>query len=515
MNSRSHDARTQRLLWALPKPVLCSTAIALGLYSIAGLARSDPPPADISDKVKHDKLFCFRVTDIKRDVTDPNRWQFEFEVVNWTGLNVDGLVLSLNTGGVGTSIGSQPKISGASTDNNGRPIGVGASLPSGNLAPNNNWTAVSTPTKATFTAPVLMPLLRRSATISSVTYDGIRDPDFALLSPSESFKIRDALLAMIPGSVNNGGAGVAGNPYLVGIPNSETIDDATHALDGFVVEIDDYEPGEEMSFNWFFTAGGIPVGNLSHAAPGGVTGDSMGFGTLNFALLGTAANTPAPPPLFPQNAINPVAVNAGYDPPNNSNANADSPLVFAEDQVGGIDNYAMNPIPSGPGAGVTLAVEPGAAVTATFQNPADGFIRGVHVGGGFNLFDPTPYLKFCFGDGSATSCPCGPGLTGSGCPSSIFAGGALLEATGNASIQADTLVLTASNVSGPGLFFQGDGQFVGGLGIMFGDGLLCAGGTILRMGVVFPTGATASYPGGLSPNPIHIAGATAAGHTST
>jgi hypothetical protein len=65
-------------------------------------------------------------------------------------------------------------------------------------------------------------------------------------------------------------------------------------------------------------------------------------------------------------------------------------------------------------------------------------------------------------------------------------------------------VLTATDVSGPGLFFQGTAS--GGAGVPFGDGLLCLGGAFVRMGVVFPTGSAASYPGGLTPNPIHIAG---------
>jgi hypothetical protein len=42
---------------------------------------------------------------------------------------------------------------------------------------------------------------------------------------------------------------------------------------------------------------------------------------------------------------------------------------------------------------------------------------------------------------------------------------------------------------------------------MFGDGQLCAAIGIIRMGVVFPTAGVAAYPGGLTPNPISIAGA--------
>ncbi len=124
----------------------------------------------------------------------------------------------------------------------------------------------------------------------------------------------------------------------------------------------------------------------------------------------------------------------------------------------------------------------------------------------------TPTTSFCFGDGTGTACPCGnSGVAPNGCANSTFASGANLAGTGVASVGADTLVLTATNIPGPGLFFQGTGVFGGGLGIPFGDGLFCAGGTIIRMGVVFPVAGAASYPGGLTPNPIHIAGATAGG----
>jgi hypothetical protein len=76
-----------------------------------------------------------------------------------------------------------------------------------------------------------------------------------------------------------------------------------------------------------------------------------------------------------------------------------------------------------------------------------------------------------------------------------------------ASISADTTALIASNITGPGLFFQGTSLYGAGSGIPFGDGILCAGGAILRLGVVFPIAGTASYPGGPTPNPLHIAGA--------
>ena len=127
---------------------------------------------------------------------------------------------------------------------------------------------------------------------------------------------------------------------------------------------------------------------------------------------------------------------------------------------------------------------------------------------------PGAARAFCAGDGSGAACPCGnSGAAGRGCANSTFASGARLVAAGTARVASgvDTLKLTATEIPGPGLFFQGSGTFGGGLGIPFGDGLLCAGGSIVRLGVVFPSGNEASFPGGLTPSPIHVAGAVAAG----
>jgi hypothetical protein len=121
----------------------------------------------------------------------------------------------------------------------------------------------------------------------------------------------------------------------------------------------------------------------------------------------------------------------------------------------------------------------------------------------------------CIGD-TAAACPCSgalgslipnPGAAGNGCGNSAFPGGAHLSATGVAVDSGlDTLVLTCSGMPGPGLFFQSNA--LGGPVVNFNDGILCAAVGIIRMGVVFPDGfGVASYPGGLTPNPIHIAGA--------
>jgi len=44
------------------------------------------------------------------------------------------------------------------------------------------------------------------------------------------------------------------------------------------------------------------------------------------------------------------------------------------------------------------------------------------------------------------------------------------------------------------LFFQGDAQLNGGLGVPFGDGLRCAGGIVIRLGTKTALSGVASYP---------------------
>jgi hypothetical protein len=141
-------------------------------------------------------------------------------------------------------------------------------------------------------------------------------------------------------------------------------------------------------------------------------------------------------------------------------------------------------------------------------NGYDTYAQNVNADGSLGNLT-TPSTSFCLGDGSGSGCPCGNNATtpGRGCASSSFPGGALLTATrqAGASNATDTLKLTATDIPGPGLFFQSNG--VSGVPIALGDGLLCAAVGIIRLGVVFPVAGVATYPGGLTANPIHIAGA--------
>jgi hypothetical protein len=109
----------------------------------------------------------------------------------------------------------------------------------------------------------------------------------------------------------------------------------------------------------------------------------------------------------------------------------------------------------------------------------------------------SPGVAFCAGDGSATPCPCGnastPG-TNSGCVNSLGRA-AHLQASGLASVGLDTLVLHGSGMTnGACLYFQGTARIAGGQGAVFGDGLRCAGGTIVRLGIEANVQGASQYP---------------------
>jgi len=96
-----------------------------------------------------------------------------------------------------------------------------------------------------------------------------------------------------------------------------------------------------------------------------------------------------------------------------------------------------------------------------------------------------PGTAFCFGDGTATACPCGNlGGAGEGCRNSTGSGG-VLTTGGSDSVIANDITFTSANMASnaPALLFAGTGTPNGGNGVVFGDGLRCTGGTLKRLGV--------------------------------
>ncbi|MCY2960981.1 MAG: calcium-binding protein [Planctomycetota bacterium] len=128
---------------------------------------------------------------------------------------------------------------------------------------------------------------------------------------------------------------------------------------------------------------------------------------------------------------------------------------------------------------------------------------------------PTPH---CAGDGTGTACPCGnTGSSGRGCNNSFSTGGGRLDGSGSTKVTNDTLWFQAyglPNVASA-LLFQGDAEQNGGLGAVFGDGLRCAGGAILRLGSRFASGGSVSFGHGVPGDaPISVNGAIPAGTVS-
>ncbi len=114
---------------------------------------------------------------------------------------------------------------------------------------------------------------------------------------------------------------------------------------------------------------------------------------------------------------------------------------------------------------------------------------------------------FCSGDGSGTPCPCGNNASvGRGCGNSLGAG-ARLSATGAAAVSSDTLVFEVFPIPNSSvLFFQGTTQVNGGAGSVFGDGLRCAGGAVIRLATKLAASNLATYPVGPDV-PVSVRGA--------
>lgn len=108
-----------------------------------------------------------------------------------------------------------------------------------------------------------------------------------------------------------------------------------------------------------------------------------------------------------------------------------------------------------------------------------------------------PGIPFCFGDGSGAACPCAntsPVGRCAGCLSSIGEGGTL-RSSGRASLANDTVTLLGDGMPDTfALYFQGTLQQSGGAGTAVGDGLRCAGGSLVRFSAQVISGGLSSYP---------------------
>jgi hypothetical protein len=147
--------------------------------------------------------------------------------------------------------------------------------------------------------------------------------------------------------------------------------------------------------------------------------------------------------------------------------------------------------------GLTLSTDTRVRFTANDGGAQSVVEAGVDAFRVSRLVCAPPISAYCFGDGSGASCPCGNnGAAGQGCDNSL-GHGATLVASGHAIVAADTFVLTGTGMpNSSALYFQGTAQAGGGTGVVFGDGLRCSAGTIIRLGTKANVGGASSYPAG-------------------
>lgn len=95
---------------------------------------------------------------------------------------------------------------------------------------------------------------------------------------------------------------------------------------------------------------------------------------------------------------------------------------------------------------------------------------------------------YCIGEiSNPTGCPCNNlGSGDEGCANGTGFGGRL-RASGSTSVSVGVVTLTGSQLiaSQPGLYFQGNNPVNAGDGTLFGDGIRCAGGGVIRLQVRF------------------------------
>ncbi|MFO1012054.1 MAG: proprotein convertase P-domain-containing protein [Planctomycetota bacterium] len=108
---------------------------------------------------------------------------------------------------------------------------------------------------------------------------------------------------------------------------------------------------------------------------------------------------------------------------------------------------------------------------------------------------PSPGTSFCTGDGLdtaiTTTCPCGNvGAPGNGCANSANANGAHLAMTG--STNPDTAVLVASGMPATAFAIYLKGDVLDDA--VFGDGIRCAGGNVIRMRTRASVAGASQFP---------------------
>ena len=345
-----------------------------------------------------------------------------------------------------------------------------------------------------------------------------------------------ALSASAPAQINLGPGDVA----IIGWVDNGSPEDALA-----IVFLDDIPAGTEIAFTdngWDGAAGTFRNTNGAHDGDGN---EQLLLFTATSALArGTIVRTQDATPDFAWTMIGPISgtgVTAGsYSIPNLAqggdqvcafqHSSGDNVLntptqahLFVLDDTGAFENAtstATGAVPPG------LSVAAHTAVTFSQSGSGQGFMAFdtssiqngskaewlAAIADGANwIFGSSGTLPsgsivvaygpvgtpFCFGDGSASACPCGnasPAGAEEGCLTSLGMGGTL-RAAGLASLAADSVVLSGAQMpNSSALYFQGTTMQSGGAGLVFGDGLRCAGGMVVRLATRANALGASAYP---------------------
>ena len=252
-------------------------------------------------------VFSVRITDMERvpGDTEQNAFRIEFEVLDWTGNSPAGLVMSTNLGTTAL-VGTAPFIADASIDPDGRggpsggndigpgvfdPIAIHSGRGRGDIpSAQNDWhVKFQTSTSVQwdiFEGPLENP------TITGTRLYNPRGAIYHNLPPSPDSNPNSS----VPGFGKDGLGDTAidggPGPYTPSTPGYGVPTSLNNVLDGFVIDVDDWDVGEVFSVNWFLTAlindssAGrnyfVPIGNadLYYYYPG-----FYGFGTMNLVRI--------------------------------------------------------------------------------------------------------------------------------------------------------------------------------------------------------------------------------------
>jgi hypothetical protein len=369
--------RILRKLFGRTRPVaLAAALVPLGAVGLSSAKAAPEPPLPPGFPATP---FSIRVTDMERIASDSEQDAFrvELEVLNWTSRYAAGLRMSAN---VGTSAvdGTAPFMVGASIDADGRggapggadigtgvfdPVAIHSGHGRGDVpGMRNDWIVASKgPTSVewrNFEGTVENPTnVAPGINGKWISYSGGGSP---YLDAVPGFGV-DAL----GDSAMDGGPA----PYSPPSPGGGEPDQdwERNSVDGFVLDIDDWDQGEVFSMNWFLAglccgSGGYP--DQYYAIGSHNQGDPFGFGVMNLVRLEPTIGAPAgvlPGPVFignegfDQSGIS--FYDTVYEVPN--------PAEFAAEFGGGITAHFLNQADNVFGAAINthlIVPEPGATL---------------------------------------------------------------------------------------------------------------------------------------------------------